>query len=244
MIETVTLDLIRFLVATASRRDISGLTTIHIVKYLYLCDYYNSKTEGKKITSWDWKFWNFGPWCSNSYTAVKEAMDKNFISSRVTQSRKDIDEANEFLVFYVGREELTDRAYDDLGRKVLPQIRTRIAIESAIAKYACRTNPLLHYVYNETEPMLEVSKGDYLDFKGLKWLENAKIEKKPIKKRTIKKAKVILEKIRNKEKPTYHPPRGEFDELYFKCINILNRQDELEIDDGFDAVASVADKIA
>ncbi len=52
------------------------------------------------------------------------------------------------------------------------------------------------------------------------------------KKKRIKKAKAILEKIKNLDKPVYCPPKGQYDDLYFKCVDILNEQDELEVTEG------------
>ncbi len=246
MVEPSVLKLIQYIVATATRKGFSSLWTIHVVKYLYLVDYYNAKSESKSLTKWDWKFWNFGPWTAQSYTAVQEAIDKGFIQTKTNYTNRNnskLDEANEYVAFFVDPSDMTDSEYERLGREVIPHIRTRMALDSMIGKFGFKTNPLLHYVYNRTEPMQDVSKGDLLDFDNLSWPETNKVENKPIKKRKIKKAKSIFEKIKNLDKPTYNPPKGKFDDLYFKCVDILNEQDELEVEDGLTAMASIKDVV-
>ena len=243
MVDVGILKLIQFIVATAVRKRFRSLTTIHIVKYLYLADYFNAKTEGRTITGLEWKFHTYGPWSLNSYRGIEAAVNEKYIQTKVMKNTKKsnkLDESNEYTTFYVDPEKVTDAKYERLGKEVLPKIRTRIALEHIIEKYGLKTNPLLNYVYNRTEPMQDAVKGDGLCFKNLSW-PTRQIENIPLEKRKIKKAKEILKKIKNSETPVYYPPKGEYDDLYFRCVDILNEQDKLEIDEGVEVIASIKD---
>lgn len=236
------LKLIQFIVATAVRKGFRNLWAIHIVKYLYIVDYYNARSEGKTITGQRWKFWTYGPWTTDSHNAIHEARDKGFISSRPKVTKHlDLDEESEYEVYYVESEEISDRGYEKLGREVIPNIKTRLAVEGNIKKYGLRTKPLLNYIYNQTEPMQEeIRQGEYLNFDNLSWPETTeKIKSKPLKARTIKKAKEVLKRMRNTEKKNYSPPKGKFDEAYFKFIDTFNDEDALNIEDGVEVIASV-----
>lgn len=244
MVETRILQLIKFIVATASRKGFNKLWTIHVVKYLYLADYYNSLSQKGTLTNWRWKFWDLGPWTTSSYAAIESAIQSGYIQSEMIQANSrsnSIDENNEYRAFYVGHDELTDAEYENLGRALIPDIRARMALESAIEKFGFKTNPLLHYVYKRTDPMQDVIKGDTLNFDGLSWPQNNVVENPKIKKRKIIKANGILEKIRQSASPRYSPPSGKFDEVYLQCMSSLNEQDNNEIEDGFEIISCVKD---
>ena len=245
MIKNDILKLIRFIVVTAIRNNFPGLWTIHIIKYLYLADYYNAKTEDKIITNLQWIFWNYGPWTSEICNVIQQAEKQGFILSKPTLSKKpskDLNEENQYLLFYLELDVITDREYEKLGREVMPKVQARMALENIIRSYGCSTNPLLHHVYNRTEPMTRnVKKGDLLDFNNLSWPEQVKVEKETIKRKKVKKAKEILKRIKDLKKPEYYPPNGSYDSLYFKCVDILNEQDKLDIEDNIEVIASVKD---
>jgi|GEM_PF-529892 len=244
MVEDKNLKLIQFIVATAQYKNGNGLGTIHIVKYLYIVDYFNSRSENTTLTNWNWKYWIYGPWSLKSYDAVVEAVAEGYIQSKSLQSKHTftkVNESNEYQFFFCNLGEITSSKLEELGKKVIPNVRTRIALESIIKKYGSNTNPLLNYVYSRTEPMLDVKKGDILNFENLSWPEGNKSKKTPIKKRTLKKAKAIIAKIKAEKPPGYHPPSGKFDDIYIAGMEILDSSDLLEEGATIEAIACVKD---
>ena len=131
------LKLIRFIVGTAREKGFNLLSTIHIVKYLYIADFFNAKSMGKSVTLWKWKFWDMGPWTLDSYQALKDATLRGFISSETKESKYqdfNLDESCEYQLFYCDSEELSEDELETLGREVLPNIRTRIAFQGIVGK--------------------------------------------------------------------------------------------------------------
>ena len=134
--ETI-LNLVRFIVGTARERGFSRLSTIHIVKYVYIADLFNAKSEGRTLTSWRWKFWDFGPWVLDSYSAVGDAVSRGFISSETKESKYGRwDESNEYQLFYCDQDDLGEGDLESLGRTVIPNIKTRIALQDIIGNTA------------------------------------------------------------------------------------------------------------
>ena len=108
---------------------------------------------------------------------------------------------------------------ENLGRALLP-IDVSIPLQNTIAKYGNITNSLLHYVYS-TEPMHGKIRGNLLDFKNLTRSEGKNIQAFPIGKKTIKKAKEILKRIKEKKPSNYSPPQGKFDDVYHREMKML-----------------------
>ena len=218
------LKLVRFIVGTARECEFSRLSTIHIVKYLYMADFFNAKSEGRTLTSWKWKFWDFGPWAIDSYHAVNDAALKGFINSEAKESKyHNLDESNEYHLFYCDQDDLAVNELETLGRKILPNIRTRIAIQGIIGKYGNKTNPLLHYVYS-TEPLIGKKRGDFLSFEGLAWPKENAIKTIPMGKKKLKKAKEIIKRIKGKRPPISLSSPGKFDDVYLSQIETLDDQ--------------------
>lgn len=215
-----------------------------MVKYLYLADYYNSKSEQKKITDWNWKFWSFGPWAVESVDFISEAVQNGYILAQSMPGVKRDDspnESNDYLLFH-SDEKLTDTELEKLGRAVLPDVRTRMALVARIGKFGFKTNPLLNFVYTNTESMAGVKKGDLLDFENLSWSEQTEVTIKPIKTKKLKKAKEIMARIKAEQPAEYHPPTGGYDEIYYAGMNALDAEDLVgEDEDGLIGVACVKD---
>ncbi|WP_412470366.1 MULTISPECIES: type II toxin-antitoxin system antitoxin SocA domain-containing protein [unclassified Halobacteriovorax] len=239
------LKLIRYIVATANRCGCRFVWTIQIIKYLYLLDLYNARSEQKTLTGLDWIFWDFGPWTVESYKQINEAAINGYICTNIKTriSPDNINEANTYTAFYVGVDDLTDNEYEKLAQEVVPNIQTRMAIQGSIKKYASDTKKLLHFVYSGTEPMIGVVKGDILNFENLKWIDNRPAEKVDISKRKIKKAKEILSRIKNRKKPAYNPPSGKYDEIYFECVSSMDREDDCDLNDIPNILACVKDVV-
>ena len=237
--------LIRFILATAARDGLPHLWSIHLVKYLYIADYYHARFEGTTITGWQWKFWTYGPWCTDYMVAIGEAQNSGLVLSKKKPRPNPggVDEGgNEYNVFYVDGDDTSDRTHDQMGRSLIPNIRARMALQGIITRYKLNTNPLLHFVYHQTEPMQGVVKGDFLNFNNLQRPSTTTAEtSKSLKRKTIKRAKEILKRMNATPKSEYHPPKGLFDGDYFKFINELDGQDEVGIEDGTEAIAVLDD---
>lgn len=80
-------DIIRFIVwRTTEARG--GLSTLALVKYLYLADlFYAEETGGKTLTGLPWIFYHYGPYCTESYRAIDDALTHGFINAKNYQSK-------------------------------------------------------------------------------------------------------------------------------------------------------------
>ena len=221
------LSFLNYIVSYGEFNNSSKFGTIHLVKYLYLADYYFHKFEGKRFTNWEWKMWDLGPWCIDSFKAIKSASLKGYLQSDKAISR--YEEDNEYQLFYANKDIIDEKILDQLAKNLFTGM-TRIAIEGVIKKYASNTNSLLHFVYFDTEPVMNSKKGDILDFD---LINDTPLEDKessyyvPLTQKKIKKMREkIKEILKNKKKPSISfEPR--YDDIYINGINELNQQDYL-----------------
>jgi len=87
--------LIQFIVCQATEFG-APLSPIRVVKFLYLTDLYHAReNKGETLTGWPWKFVYFGPYCSESITALNEAVNDGLIDAKSFESK--YDEKDRFL---------------------------------------------------------------------------------------------------------------------------------------------------
>ena len=68
-------DLIRYIVWYATENEMA-LTTIRLVKFLYLADLYYARVHrGKTLTGFPWAFVYYGPYCKQSMDAIEDTKD-------------------------------------------------------------------------------------------------------------------------------------------------------------------------
>src|SRR3989304_1658958 len=73
MIASMRDDLIHLIVWYASSRG-EKLTTLRLVKFLYLADLYHARvSRGTTLTGWPWAFVHFGPYCQEAMSAIDRA---------------------------------------------------------------------------------------------------------------------------------------------------------------------------
>src|SRR3990170_176382 len=165
--------LIQFIVCQATEFGAS-LSPIRVVKFLYLADlYYARENKGETLSGWPWKFVYFGPYCSESITALNEAVNNGSIDAKSFESK--YDEKDRFL--YSCRSEN--------GSDVESQLSIHVwsSLKEAIKKWADDTPGLLDYVYYDTEPMEDAKRGDLLDFSKARLpIKLPKLEMKKISK--------------------------------------------------------------
>jgi len=153
------LDLIEFIVWYATTRG-EALTPIRLVKFLYLADLYHARqTKGQTATGWPWAFVHYGPFCGQALDAIDAAVRRGSIEARPYQSRYD---GEQHVVYRSSRTE-RPRAGEILSLAVLA------ALQTAIATWAGDTAGLLDHVYFETEPMIQATPGQRLDFSVAQW---------------------------------------------------------------------------
>jgi hypothetical protein len=81
--------LIQFIVCQATEFGAS-LSPIRVVKFLYLADLYHAREKkGETLTAWPWKFVYFGPYCTESFLALKRAVDDGLIEAKPFKSKYD-----------------------------------------------------------------------------------------------------------------------------------------------------------
>jgi hypothetical protein len=212
------LELIQYITWLATERE-EALSPIRLVKFLYLVDLYNArKNKGQTLTRWPWKFVHYGPFCSESLKAIRDALEKGYIEAYSYESK--FDEEEHLLYRYKADQEPTIAA--QLPFYILGQI------QSAIRKWADDTFALLDYVYFETEPMADIKPGDILDFSKSK--EKPVVHEIPMKKLSKKKlaeGKDLIAKMRdNFDKGVQAcETQAVYDEAYFKALEYLNGED-------------------
>ncbi len=149
------LKLIQFIACYASEQE-SHLTTTRIIKFIYLADLYFARwNNGKTFTKLPWAFVYYGPYCSEAYRYVEDAVHKGLISRQTYSSS--YPDSKDFHLFSC------TSADSEIIEKKLP-IEVVSGLKAAIKKYGDDTAQLLDHVYFETEPMESARKGQILDF--------------------------------------------------------------------------------
>lgn len=212
-------DLIRFIVWRATEAR-GGLSTLALVKYLYLADlYYAEETGGKTLTELPWIFYQYGPYCTESFTVIEDALKCGFINARNYASK--YEEGKEYKWY-----SLTDENEPTLD---VP-IHVWASLSSAIARFE-DIRDLMSYVYFETAPMQQAKERTPLDFSGAKKImSESPVSMNKLSAKKIKKAQEILNKIREihmkDSAEPYAGPQPVYDESYYKFARTLDEECE------------------
>ncbi|MDL2275159.1 hypothetical protein LJC22_03415 [Desulfosarcina sp. OttesenSCG-928-G10] len=150
--------LFQFILLTAGREDSfydRELGPIHLLKYAYLADMaYARFNHGKTYTGIEWKFHHYGPWSSQAFLLIDEALAKIGAEKKTIQSTK-FDE--DFVRWKVDNDRLHNALCEALPISIAGELQKRIH------EFGANTTELLHFVYN-TPPMLTAAPGETLDF--------------------------------------------------------------------------------
>lgn len=213
------------------------LTTLRLVKFLYLADlFYARAHSGKIFTNFPWAFVHYGPYCNDAITAIKDAEFIGIICKRSYESKFNEDET--YNIFSCSKDIDLDEIEDRLPFEVL------MPLKAAIKKYGDDTPLLLDYVYFETEPMENVRKGELLDFtKAKPQLQVAPAKIKQIPKEQIKLAKEHIKSLQGKisegrlrlERDRLEEKRLK-DDLYYQALEMM---EEEELEPGLQGVAKI-----
>ena len=228
------LDLIKYIVCYATDHDIR-LTTVRIVKCLYLADLYHARLfGGETFTKFPWAFVYYGPYCREAMGSIEDARLQGLIASQTYESKY---QNKDYALF-----SCHDERYEEL-RRTFP-IPMLSELQSRIKKFGDDTAQLLDYVYFETEPMMDVKKGDRLDFSKARALQREPIiEPHKMSKENIEQIKAHIKNLGMKfraakdnlikdEQDTSHFK----DDLYRQALGSFQ---EPEIPTGIDGVAEI-----
>ena len=105
-------ELIHAIVWYTSRRG-EKLTTLRLVKFLYLADlYYARVSNGKTLTSWPWAFVYFGPWCKQVNDAIDNAVKNGLVLAKEYPSKHNDDK--DYRLFWLEDTEEDPKVIDAL----------------------------------------------------------------------------------------------------------------------------------
>jgi|SRR5215469_3304013 len=226
-------DLVQAIVWFASNRG-EKLTTLRLVKFLYLADLYNARVSGgKTLTQWPWAFVYFGPWCKEVNATIERAAEHGVILSKEYPNK--YDDNKDYRLFWIEDAEEEPKVID-----ILPTyVRSRL--QWAIQKWADDSYGLLDYVYFETEPMIEAKPGALLDFSQSRMPEvPKKVDIKKIPKAKMEEAKKALDRLREKYKNgvSSRPRQGPTDMVFQEFVSKL---DEEDLETGLQGTAELAE---
>ena len=226
-------ELVHAIVWYASRRG-EKLTTLRLVKFLYLADLYHARaSKGKTLTGWPWAFVHFGPFCQQAKDTIETAAKNGIVQFDKKPSK--YDDEKDYRLFYL---EDTDEEPDLLN---LFPTYVWSRLQWAIQKWADDSFGLLDYVYFETEPMIEARRGVVLDFSKAQMPEvPKKIEMKKISKGKVEAAKKAVDRLKEKYKKAIgsRPPQGPIDTLFLKAVDQLEGED---LPEGLQGTAELGD---
>lgn len=226
-------NLIHLIVWKASGRG-EKLTTLRLVKFLYLADLYHARiSRGKTLTGWPWAFVYFGPFCEQAKEAIDNAAKTGVVQFEEYPSK--YDDEKDYRLFWVEDTDGEPNVIDSIPTYVWSKLQW------AIQKWADDSFGLLDYVYFETEPMLEAKRGGALDFTKAQMPEvPKKVQMKKVPKAKIEEAKRAVDRLKEKYKNAIgsRPPQGPIDTLFLKAVNQLEGED---LSEGLQGTAELGD---
>jgi uncharacterized phage-associated protein len=223
------------------------LTRTRIVKFLYLAEVLYLKNSDKRLTDWNWIFWDFGPFCLESLRAIDQAVDQRLITAKNFQSN--FNEEDEFSYFghskdlYLYISDLENHVKElEIGMPVMVQMGLR----SVVKKYSNSTDDLLNYVYYKTEPMMKATPRENLDFSTVSKIKTDKVEPAKISRNKEKKVREAIKRMKEamlqKSGSIAVINSKHIDSDYILGMEALNRLDEDdEINEvGIASIASIS----
>ncbi len=226
-------ELIQAIVWYASRRG-EKLTTLRLVKFLYLADLYHARySKGKTLTGWPWAFVYFGPWCKEVNEAIEATAKNGLILAQEYPSK--YDDEKDYRLFWVEDTDQEPAITDALPTYVWSRLQW------AMQKWADDSHGLLDYVYFETEPMIEARPGTLLDFSHSQMPEvPKKVEMKKIPKVKLDEAKKTVARLQEKYKNgiSARSSQGPTDSVFHEFVSKL---DEEDLETGLEGTAELGD---
>ena len=224
-----TKQLVKYVVWLAGQFD-SAVTETRLIKYLYLIDLYHARIKkGKTLTGWPWAFVYFGPYCSEAYDAIEQAVKFNLIEEKYYDSK--YEGKDKFRKFIIEKDEqdLEPPITKDLHIYIITQL------QHVIRQYGDDTACLLDFVYYDTEPMQDAIPKQKLDFSIAQMPEILPaIKMKKISPETLKKGAGLLNNLKKKHIDAVKDSEvrrkkmdkyGLYDNEYKKALEYLDGED-------------------
>jgi hypothetical protein len=173
------------------------LTEIHIIKYIYLLDYYMAQAnKGQPFTDFIWIFYSFGPFSYDLDTFIKELAFTGELKSEDVETRY---EDNKIIKRYVFDPSYAQRK--DIWKYFPITVMVRI-FQKDLQRFKNNTSSLLDYVYFYTEPMHGIKPGNRISFAKVKQMTDfpKPIELRPLTMNQIKRFKQAAKSLKSKPK--------------------------------------------
>ena len=232
--------LVKYVVWLAGQFD-TAVTETRLIKYLYLIDLYHARLRnGQTLTGWPWAFVNYGPYCSEAYTAMQDALTYGFVEENYYNSK--YENREKFRLLSIDRQEQDEEP--EIGKELHISIISEL--QQIIRKYGDDTACLLDYIYYDTEPMRNARPYQKLDFDLAQKTEIlSAIEMKKLSPATLQKGAGLIDKLIKKHKVALNDNEnrykqkvkcGLYDDEYEKARQYL---DEDDLPTGLEGVARV-----
>lgn len=217
-------DLIRYIVWYATQHEIA-LTTVRLVKFLYLADLYYARTyNGETLTKFPWAFVHYGPYCTEAMEAIEGVASTGIICKRTYESK--FANTDEFHIYTCHDEEIEPL-------DTFFPIEALSPLQVAIKKYGEDTAALLDHVYFETEPMIDAKPKERLDFTSAKPIERSRQTKiQKLSKEKIELARNYIRRLGEKAKRDMSRLKDEDaemakwkDEVYYSALEYFDDED-------------------
>jgi hypothetical protein len=216
--------LIKYIVCSATENE-SALTSVRLVKFMYLADLYYARThKGKTLTGLHWAFVHYGPYCSEAWEEIEDAVSDQTVNRKAYESK--FPDREEFYLY---------TCLDQEGEKIWAELPIEVIgpLKLAIKKYGDDTAALLDHVYFETEPMINAKPGDILDFSTAKLPEKPKmVETKKLPEEKVKLAREYTRRLGEKAQADMAKLREESkktakwrDEIYYRTLEVIDGED-------------------
>lgn len=198
-------------------RDHGGsVSTIRIVKLLYLIDVEHYRRYGRILTGVDWFFYHYGPYASElAAVLAKPSLD---LGEETVRTQRGFDARVFSVAAPQSLEDITTFAVETMVR-------------DKVAQWAMEdTRTLLDYVYTSTEPMRRAVFGERLDFTTIQpgFDQHAQTRHIRLSTGTSPQIRVSL-RARLRRTPAVLDPPPRHDEVYAEACLQLQRDEEWDL---------------
>lgn len=186
------------------------ISTIRIIKYLYLIDYEHFIRRKETLTSVEWIRYLYGPYFKEwknikSHLAI-DLEEEEFIGREKTS-----------VIYRVYEEQRIDKTVDWATKTCIDRILEKWALEDI--------EVILDYIYTDTEPMQFSLLNEPLDFSRIR-TDFRRERKSDYLKLSDKSSKLISKSLKS-EKRQISYGICDYDEVYFGGVATMNEEDEL-----------------
>jgi len=224
-----TKQLVKYVVWLAGQFD-TVVTETRLIKYLYLVDLYHARIKkGKTLTGWPWAFVYYGPYCSEAYDTIEQAVKFNLIEEKYYDSK--YESKDKFRLFSVEKDEQDKEPpiVKDLHIYIITQL------QKIIRQHGDDIARLLDFVYYDTEPMQNAIPKQKLNFSLAQMpVILPTIKMKKISPETLKKGAGLLNNLKKKhidavkdseKRYRKRDKYGLYDNEYKKALEYLDGED-------------------